>query len=317
MVRTLVFKKNLKIKDLSSPNIKPKKNEIVWTHLVKNEDKFIDIIINDLNTPENEDSNEFKEDLIEKQRPGLLNFSNFSFVNISVPSPDLVNANTKSSGLLQISFIVKRNKIFSIADKTSGIITDVIEEIKKEKMQDFSATYVMYRVLEELIEYGIDITEQLKKKIDQLQRQIIDPNSVGEMNKTYEMLENLKETSFFASKSLRADIEVLKEIYSNKGKFIAVPEFDNHLEDRFLYCWDLLETQKDSLNGTYNLYLAAQSNQMNKQIYKLSWIAAFLIIPTIVSGFFGMNVDLPINNFWLIGAFTIILSTVIAILLRK
>ncbi|MBN2880739.1 magnesium transporter CorA family protein [Candidatus Woesearchaeota archaeon] len=311
MVRTLVYKKDLTIKDLASTNTKPRKNEIVWTHLIKSEDKIIDIIVKDIG-PEDEEE-EFKEDLIEKQRPCLLNFENFTFVNVSVPDKNLYNPDSKEVGLLQLSFIIKRNKIFSIANKSSAMITEIIENMKKYKLEDFSTTCIMSYVLEDLIEESIEHTEDLKKVIDKLQRKIIQANNNKEINETYEKLENTKETTFFTSKALRADIEVIREINSNKGKHLKAPEFDNHLEDRFLYCWDLIETQKDALDGTYNLYLAAQSNQMNKQMYKVSWIAAFLIIPTIVSGFFGMNVELPIHSFWIIATITLLLSTLAAI----
>jgi len=315
MAQTLIFKKD-SLHNVSAGTKKIKKDEISWTHLIKNEDKIIDIVIDEL-YKEDEYTEDFKEDLIEKQRPGLLNFSNFTFINISIPNKDILDMDSKKTGLLQLSLIITKNKVFSIASEQSQVIAEIIESMKSVKLEEISTSCIISYILEDMIEYGIDIVESLKQKIDNLQKQIIEKRHTKDMMAIYELLETRKETLFYTSKALRADIELLKEINANKGKFIKALQFTSHVEDRFLYCWDLVETQKDSLAGTYDIYLAAQSNQMNRQIYKLSWLGSFLLIPTIISSLFGMNVDLPVQNFWIILIITIVVSTGFAFWIKR
>lgn len=313
MVQTLIFR-NGKIISSAKEVKSPGKKEISWTHLVKNESDILDRIIRDIY---DENSIEhFKENLIERQRPGLLNFDSFSFASLSVPNKDMLIFDSKGSGLLQVSFIVTRGRIFSIASESTEAMGDVLKELKEVRLEENTVSCLFAHIIEDLIEYSIDIIESMKQKIDLLQKQIMEKSQIKDMNIIYEQLENRKEALFYSSKAVRADIELIKDVGTGMGKYIGTSMFLSHVEDRFLYCFDLVETQKESLDSTYDIYLGAQSNIMNRQIYKLSWLGAFLLIPTIVTSFFGMNVPLPVHSFWAVLAITIIASIVFAIWIK-
>ena len=52
MVRVLVFKKNYKTKELDNYKTKPKKNEIIWTHLQRKEDQYLDVLLDSFTNEE-------------------------------------------------------------------------------------------------------------------------------------------------------------------------------------------------------------------------------------------------------------------------
>lgn len=317
MVQTLIFKDGKFKRSVPKiPNASNKllKGELSWTHILKSEISELDDILDDIY---HENSKEhFRENLLEKQRPGLLNFSNFTFVSISVPNKDMLDFDSKGTGLLQISFIITRNRIYSIGGAGSEAMTDVTKELKEVYLDENSVDDLFSHIIEDFIEYSIDIIESMKQKIDLLQKQIIVKSHLKDMYSIYERLENRKEALFFSSKAIRADIELIKDIDSDMGKHLGRSKFLSHVEDRFLYCFDLVETQKESLDSTYDIYLGAQQNQMNRQIYKLSWLGAFLLVPTIVTSFFGMNVPLPVHSFWAVVVITIVASGAFALWLK-
>ena len=62
---------------------------------------------------------------------------------------------------------------------------------------------------------------------------------------------------------------------------------------------DLIQEQREDLTNMINLHLAIASNIMNRQFYWLTIVGAILVIPTVISSIWGMNLDdVPQINFW-------------------
>ena len=77
------------------------------------------------------------------------------------------------------------------------------------------------------------------------------------------------------------------------------------------------------LNGTMDAYASIISNNLNIFINRLTVITILLMVPTVIASFLGMNVRLPFGlgesswSFYLIVIFTVVLSLVLAWLLKR
>ncbi len=97
------------------------------------------------------------------------------------------------------------------------------------------------------------------------------------------------------------------------GKYIKAHKDDEDLiEDLQLSASELIELTKSRLKTIQNIreaYTAIATNNLNQIFKRLTSIAIFLSIPTIVGGFYGMNVLLPFesdpNAFWIVSTITI------------
>jgi len=79
------------------------------------------------------------------------------------------------------------------------------------------------------------------------------------------------------------------------------------IEDLFLASEQLVLLAKNSLTTVKNIrdaYSAILTNNLNRVIKLLTALTIILTVPTMIASFFGMNVDLPINEseigFWII-----------------
>jgi len=56
-------------------------------------------------------------------------------------------------------------------------------------------------------------------------------------------------------------------------------------------------TYRDILTGTLDIYLTSVSNDLNKVMKTLTIVASFVLIPTLITGVYGMNfnVNSPFN----------------------
>ena len=102
------------------------------------------------------------------------------------------------------------------------------------------------------------------------------------------------------------------------GKFMKLHEEDEDLvEDLELSTNELISLSKSRLKTMQNIreaYTTIATNNLNKVFKRLTSITIFLMIPTIISSFYGANVRLPFSNDE--HAFTtIVLSSLVLVLL--
>jgi magnesium transporter len=86
----------------------------------------------------------------------------------------------------------------------------------------------------------------------------------------------------------------------SNGKYLALYEADQELaEDLDLATDQLINNVKSSLTTISNLreaYSVVATNSLNRSVKTLTVLTILLTIPTITTGFFGMNVPLPLQN---------------------
>jgi magnesium transporter len=99
------------------------------------------------------------------------------------------------------------------------------------------------------------------------------------------------------------------------GKYMKLHEEDEDLiEDLQLSASELVELTKSRLKTIQNIreaYNTIATNNLNKVFKRLTSIAIFLSIPTIVGGFYGMNIALPYDHhqyaFYIVSGITVTL----------
>ena len=85
--------------------------------------------------------------------------------------------------------------------------------------------------------------------------------------------------------------EVVNAIIRREIEFVddqAIVHFHD-VYDRVLRVGDLVEAQRDLLNGLLEANLAVTSNQLNQVMKKMTSWGAILIVATLIAGIYGMN----------------------------
>lgn len=288
-----------------TPGKKLPKDQLSWTHLISSEEKAVDFVLDELDQDE-----EFEEDILEDQRPRLSAERSYDIIVLTVPVKKIATATEPEDALLQLSFIAFRQRLITVADMAAPIIDKIFAQLDKKGLDNPSVSSLFTHIVGEVIENSIDAMELVEKSIDSIQSKIIKGETLKEM---LTRTEQIKETLFYSTKLMRANLEVFWEILAGKSGSVHADQFSEHIEDRTLYLIDLFDGARESLQNIHNLYMTALSHRMNQHIYRLTYIGAFFLIPTMVASIWGMNVDLPFHNFWLIVALSIGLSGVFAL----
>ena len=139
---------------------------------------------------------------------------------------------------------------------------------------------------------------------------------------------DLQNSLVYFSTSLNSNERVHEKLFKVEG-VATKEEYRDLYDDVIIESRQAIETcniYKNILSVTMDAYGSVISNNANDTMKKLTIITILLAIPTMIAGFWGMNMPVPWENgvtfaetgwFWLVIALAVILTGVIGFLLLK
>ena len=134
---------------------------------------------------------------------------------------------------------------------------------------------------------------------------------------------NLEKSLVYITTSLKSNEVVMEKTL--RGKIIKLYDEDEDiLEDAIVENKQAIEMAKiysDILSGTMDAYASIISNNLNIVMKVLTTITIILSVPTIIGGFWGMNVEVPFANnpfaFYIIAIFSILITVIMYFIFKK
>ena len=198
----------------------------------------------------------------------------------------------------------------------------VIEDFEKRTIKDFQ-TYKKSKLIFQILylnsSYYLSYLKLINKETEIAE--YILKNSMK--NKELLKLLSLEKSLVYFTTSLKSNELVMERTL--RGKIIKLYEDDEDiLEDAITENKQAIEMAKiysDILNGTMEAYASIISNNLNGVMKFLTSITIVLAIPTMISSFWGMNVNLPFQDsklgFVIMIAISAILTLVVTWWLKK
>jgi len=218
-----------------------------------------------------------------------------------------------------LGLIVVRDEYFLTISLDKTII---MENFKRGKIKGFS-TFKKSRFILQILYKNAEYYLNYLKRINQ-EKEIAEKSLKKSMqNKELLKLLDIQKSLVYFETSIKANELVMEKTL--KGKYIKLYEEDEDiLEDAIIenrQAMEMSQVYTNILKGTMDAYGSIISNNLNGVMKFLTSITIFLAIPTMLSGFWGMNVPVPFaqNNFGFIGIiiFSLILTILVGIWLKK
>ncbi len=161
--------------------------------------------------------------------------------------------------------------------------------------------------------------KHIDRFIDDIDERIIDSL---ENKEVFDLLRAQRTLTYFKS-ALTGNQRVLDKLMS--GKFIRLYEQDEDvLEDIMIdnrQALEMVNMYLDILTNTMDAYASIVNNNMNIVIRILTIVSIAMAIPNIVSGFYGMNISLPMQHsslaFATLVSSSLLASVLVFVLLRR
>ena len=237
---------------------------------------------------------------------------------VDVPTIEKENDSVMYS-TIPLGMIVVRDDFFiTVSSRKSKII----EDFEKGRIKSF-ATYKKSRFILQILysnsSYFLTYLKQINKETEITELKLKD----SMQNKELLKMLSLEKSLVYFSTSLKANEAVMEK--TMRGKILKLYEEDQDLlEDAIIENQQAIEMGKiysDILSGTMDAYASLISNNLNVVMKFLTSITLVIAVPTMISSFWGMNVNLPLSSsnlgFGIIVAVAIVLTLLVSWWLKK
>ena len=238
---------------------------------------------------------------------------------IDVPTMDKEN-NENIHSTMPLGLIIVRDDYFITVSLKP---TKIISELEKTKLKNNLITYKKSRMILQIFYKNAQMYLTELRQIDREKEKTETELNSSMKNKELLKMMNLEKSLVYITTSLKSNEVVMEKTL--RGKIIKLYEEDEDiLEDAIVENKQAIEMAKiysDILSGTMDAYASIISNNLNIVMKVLTTITIILSIPTIIGGYWGMNVNVPFSNnpfgFYIIVLISILLTLLFYLMFKK
>ena len=209
---------------------------------------------------------------------------------------------------MPLGMIVVRDDFFITVSLRKNKIIEDFEKRKIKNFQTYKKTRFIFQIFYLNSSYFLNYLKQINKETEIAE--YILKNSMK--NKELLKLLSLEKGLVYFTTSLKSNEMVMEK--TMRGKIVKLYEEDEDiLEDAIIenrQAIEMAQIYRDILNGTMDAYASIISNNLNGVMKFLTSITIVLAIPTMISSFWGMNVNLPFQNSPMGFAIMILIATI-------
>lgn len=244
----------------------------------------------------------------------------YTLILVDIPSAEMRN-NRHTYTTIPLGIILLEDTIITICAEE----TAVLKIFTNQRVREFSTKKQMrftYQILYNTCIVYQSLLRNIDRKRTEIEERIDESTQDEDLIDLHELESNLV---YFAT-SLRANSMVLDRL-TRYGRLRQYPEDRELLEDVIIenkQAIEMTQIYHDIINGTRELMSAVINNRLNNVMKYLAAITIVMSIPTIISGFFGMNVaseGMPFAaSFWgftMISVITLAICIITIIILKK
>jgi len=227
------------------------------------------------------------EDIVHTgQRPKVEDLGNYLYIVLKMLVSDNPDNGFEAE---QVSLILGPNFVLSFQERDGDVFDSIRARIKagKGRIRKSGSDYLAYSLIDAIVDNYFVILESVGERIESVQEEVLtdpDPSTLKEIqNKKREMI------------LLRKSVWPLREAISSmeRGESPLISDstgpYLRDVYDHTIQVIDTVETFRDTISGTLDIYLSSLSNRMNEVMKVLTIIATIFIPLTFIAGIYGMN----------------------------
>jgi magnesium transporter len=228
-----------------------------------------------------------QEDILNSdQRPKMEEFDNALFFVLKALH---YNQKTNEVNTEQISFVLFSQALISFQEYASGLFEPIRERIEKRNSHivKMGADYLIYCLIDAVVDHYFHIIEILGEKIEAIEDQIAESSG----KETLKHIQKLKNTMLILRKVTWPLRDALKNLEISESPLISKQTdiYFRDVYDHAVHIIDTIEIFRETLISLANMYLSGVSNRMNEIMKVLTVISTIFIPLMFVAGIYGMN----------------------------
>ena len=194
-----------------------------------------------------------------------------------------------------ISFIIGANFVITINNGESEAINNLLKNNQKiETILRKGSRYLIHSILDKEVDKYLKVKSELNENLNQVEIEFMKNQNKEILTKIYS-----KELNFL---ELRHLSESITDLCSSLKKLSENPldkELIYYFKDVYDHALKTTEGYKSMLermNGMEEMYATITSMKTNETMRSLTIIMALMMPLTVITGFYGMNINLPLQS---------------------
>jgi magnesium transporter len=156
--------------------------------------------------------------------------------------------------------------------------------------------YLVYRILDGLTDAFFPAVTALEDRIDALEAEVLERPRRELLSRVYRLKQEVHELQRLIAGQRDQFQTVSEAILELAGLSRGTREYLRDVGDHLAQIGGELQRQTDDLTALTGIYFNASAERLNRTATRLSVVATFFVVWTLVTGFFGQNFQWLVDN---------------------
>ncbi|HLW31764.1 MAG TPA: magnesium/cobalt transporter CorA [Aequorivita sp.] len=261
-----------------------------------------------------------QEDIVTThQRPKIEEYEGYLFLVFK-----MLHYNKKEHLVKEhVSMVMGKDYVLTFQEAEGDVFNDLRERLEhaKGRIRGSGADYLMFAILDAVVDNYFEVAEFLSHKIELLEDRLFDDKEESIPKE----IQELKKEVLRIRKAILPLREVINRLEKIENPLIEerTNKYIRDLYDHIIQVNESMETYREMIWGLMDMYMTTISNKMNEVMKVLTIMASIFIPLTFLAGIYGMNFDnmpelhLKHGYFYLLGIMAVVIIGMVWYFKRK
>lgn len=229
------------------------------------------------------------EDIVSiSQRPKIDEYDDYLFIVLKM----LYHDENETLISEQVSFILGKNYVLTFQEAGGDVFDSVREHIRqgKGKVRTMQADYLLYILMDAIVDNYFSIIENLSDKIEDYENRIFS----GQVDKTINKdIQDLKREVLKVRRAIYPLREVISRIEKHESTLILkkTKTYYRDIYDHLIQVSENIDIYREMIWSLMDMYITTINTRTNEVMKVLTIMASIFIPLTFIVGVYGMNFD--------------------------
>ncbi|QNJ98704.1 magnesium/cobalt transporter CorA [Constantimarinum furrinae] len=191
-----------------------------------------------------------------------------------------------------VSMVLGSDYVVTFQEADGDVFDGVRERLQnaKGRIRSAGADYLMFALLDAVVDNYFSVIETLSEKIEVLEDQLFDDNIKDDITQD---IQELKKEILRIRRAILPLREVINRLEKIDSKLIdeRTHNYIRDLYDHIIQVSESVDIYREMIWGLMDMYMTTISNKMNEVMKVLTIMASIFIPLTFMAGIYGMNFD--------------------------
>jgi len=235
--------------------------------------------------------------LSRKQRPKIDEYKDYLFLVLHFP---VFNKEARVTTPSQVSVFIGENYLITLHKGELKPLVKLFREcqIDEESQQEYlgqGSGYLLYRIIDRLVDYCIPILNKIGDNIEEVEDNIFSsrgtPRAIEGISILRRDVISLRRI-IWPMRAVIGSLEPKVRRFTKMDMSVYFGDMVDHVDK----IWDGLDEYKEVIEGLNYTHDSLATNRTNEVMRMLTIIATILLPLTVVASIYGMNIPLPFQN---------------------